>query len=73
MDEPSESFDLAIIGAGPVGLAAAIAAKRLGLSAVTLEKGIVVNSIFGFPAFIGSAETGQATNKVFVENGHEHE
>ncbi len=45
-------FDLAIIGGGPVGLAAAIEAKRLGLFYVVLEKGCVVNSIFEFPTFL---------------------
>ena len=34
--------DVAIVGAGPVGLAAAIACKRAGLSYVVLEKGCVV-------------------------------
>lgn len=45
-------FDLSIIGGGPVGLAAAIEAKRLGLSYVILEKGCVANSIFEFPSFL---------------------
>lgn len=44
-----EQFDVVIIGAGPVGLSAAIAAKRKGLSYVILEKGIIANSIFHFP------------------------
>lgn len=42
-------WDLAIIGAGPVGLAAAIEAKRQGISLVVLEKGTVANSIYCFP------------------------
>ncbi|MGE3841811.1 MAG: YpdA family putative bacillithiol disulfide reductase [Vicinamibacterales bacterium] len=41
--------DVAIIGAGPAGLATAIAAKRAGLSYVVLEKGVLVNSLFHFP------------------------
>jgi thioredoxin reductase (NADPH) len=45
-------YDLAIIGGGPVGLAAAIEAKRLGLSYVILEKGCVANSIFEFPTYL---------------------
>jgi thioredoxin reductase (NADPH) len=43
-------YDVAIIGAGPVGLATAIAAQRAGLSAVVLDKGALVNSIVGYPA-----------------------
>lgn len=41
--------DVAIIGAGPAGLAVAIAAHRAGLDHVVLEKGVLVNSIFNFP------------------------
>jgi thioredoxin reductase (NADPH) len=37
------------VGAGPAGLAAAIAAKRLGLDYAVVEKGVLVNSIFRFP------------------------
>lgn len=44
--------DVAIIGAGPVGLAAAIACKRAGLSYVVLEKGCVVNAIFEYPTYM---------------------
>jgi thioredoxin reductase (NADPH) len=42
-------FDLAVIGAGPCGLAAGIAAKRAGISAILLEKGCVVSSISAYP------------------------
>ena len=41
--------DLIIVGAGPSGLATAIAAKHHGLDFVILEKGVLVNSIFNFP------------------------
>lgn len=46
---PSASFDVVIVGAGPAGLAAAIAAKRRGLTAVVLEKGVLVNSLQHYP------------------------
>src|SRR5678810_1188875 len=42
-------FDVAIIGAGPAGLAVAIAASQAHLEYEVLEKGILVNSIFHFP------------------------
>ncbi|MDB5044036.1 MAG: pyridine nucleotide-disulfide oxidoreductase [Deinococcus sp.] len=45
-------IDVAIVGAGPVGLAAAIACKRAGLSYVVLEKGCVVNAIFEYPTYM---------------------
>src|SRR5688572_27374045 len=41
--------DVLIVGAGPSGLATAIAAKQAGLDYVVVEKGILVNSIFNFP------------------------
>jgi thioredoxin reductase (NADPH) len=41
--------DVTIVGAGPAGLAAAIAAKRLGLDYSMIEKGVLVNSIYRFP------------------------
>src|ERR1043165_2651064 len=41
--------DVLIIGAGPSGLATAIAAKQRGLDYAIVEKGVLVNSIFDFP------------------------
>jgi thioredoxin reductase (NADPH) len=41
--------DLLIVGAGPSGLAAAIAAKQRGLDYEVLEQGVLVNSIYRFP------------------------
>jgi thioredoxin reductase (NADPH) len=41
--------DLLIIGAGPSGLSAAIAARRRGLEYQVLERGVLVNSIYKFP------------------------
>ena len=43
-------LDLLIVGAGPSGLATAIAARQQGLTCEILEKGVLVNSIFHFPA-----------------------
>jgi len=39
-----------IIGAGPIGLACGIAAKKAGLSYVIIEKGCLVNSLYNYPA-----------------------
>lgn len=41
--------DVTIVGAGPAGLASAIASKRYGLDYAVVEKGVLVNSIFRFP------------------------
>ena len=44
------SFDVLVIGAGPTGLACAIEAQRAGFSAVSIDKGCLVNSLFHYPA-----------------------
>ena len=43
-------YDVVVVGAGPVGLACAIEAKRAGLLPLIIEKGTLVNSIVGYPA-----------------------
>ncbi len=42
--------DVVIVGAGPVGLACALEARREGLQALVIEKGTLVNSLVGYPA-----------------------
>jgi thioredoxin reductase (NADPH) len=42
-------LDLLVVGAGPSGLATAIAAHQAGLAYEVVEKGALVNSIFHFP------------------------
>jgi thioredoxin reductase (NADPH) len=41
--------DLIIVGAGPSGLSAAIAASQRGIDYQVIEQGVLVNSIFRFP------------------------
>src|SRR5690625_1911370 len=48
----TEQADLIIVGAGPVGLEAAILARRAGLNPVVLEKGCIVNAISGYPTYM---------------------
>lgn len=45
-------FDVAIVGAGPIGLETAILAKRAGLRYVVLEQGAIVNAIFHYPTYM---------------------
>ncbi|GEO03164.1 pyridine nucleotide-disulfide oxidoreductase [Adhaeribacter aerolatus] len=45
----TETLDIIIIGAGPIGLACGIAAQNAGLSHVILEKGCLVNSLYNYP------------------------
>ncbi|MGC8875562.1 transposase [Thermus sp.] len=41
--------DVLVVGAGPVGLCAALWAKRLGLSHLVLERGTVAETVYRFP------------------------
>jgi thioredoxin reductase (NADPH) len=42
-------YDLLILGAGPIGLACGIEAKKAGLNYLILEKGALCNSIYNYP------------------------
>ena len=46
----SPRHDVLVIGAGPTGLACAIAAQNAGLRVVLVDKGCLTNSLFHYPA-----------------------
>jgi thioredoxin reductase (NADPH) len=46
----STLYDVLVIGAGPTGLACAIAAQNIGLRVVLVDKGCLTNSLFHYPA-----------------------
>lgn len=45
-----QRYDIFIIGAGPIGLACGLAAKRANLSYIIVDKGTLVNSLYNYPA-----------------------
>jgi thioredoxin reductase (NADPH) len=47
-----ESVDMVVVGAGPCGLAAAIAATRAGLRVVIVDRGAIVNGIASYPTYM---------------------
>jgi thioredoxin reductase (NADPH) len=60
-----ETYDIAIVGAGPAGLAAAVYAASDGLSTIVVERDVpggqashtsMIENFFGFPEGIGGAE-----------------
>jgi thioredoxin reductase (NADPH) len=44
-----EILDILIIGAGPIGLACGLEAKKAGLSYLIVDKGCLVNSLYNYP------------------------
>jgi thioredoxin reductase (NADPH) len=48
----ADAVDLVIVGGGPCGLAAAISAKRAGLSSVVVEAASVVSTIAHYPTYV---------------------
>src|ERR1700734_1879033 len=48
--ETMPDLDVLVIGAGPTGLACAIAAQRQGFSAALVDKGCLCNSLFHYPS-----------------------
>jgi thioredoxin reductase (NADPH) len=65
------TFDLVIIGGGPIGLACGLEAKKAGLSYVILEKGCLVNSLYHYPVnmtFFSTSERLEIGGVPFVCN-----
>lgn len=47
-----DQMDLAVVGAGPCGIAVGAAAREAGLSAVLFDEGCVANSIVNYPFYM---------------------
>ena len=65
------NYDILIIGAGPIGLACGLAAKRAGLSYAIIEKGTLVNSLYNYPAnmsFFSTSDRLEIGNVPFVSS-----
>lgn len=62
-------YDIIIIGAGPIGIACAIAAQQNNLSYLVLEKGCLVNSLYNYPinmTFFSTSEKLEIGDAPFV-------
>ncbi len=65
------SYDILIIGGGPIGLACGLEAKKAGLSYIILEKGCLVNSLYNYPmnmTFFSTSEKLEIGGVPFVSN-----
>jgi len=66
-----DRYDLIIIGAGPIGLACGIEAKKAGLSYLIIEKGCLVNSLYHYPmnmTFFSTSERLEIGEVPFISN-----
>lgn len=66
-----KSYDIIIIGGGPIGLSCGLEAKARGLSYVILEKGCLVNSLYHYPVnmtFFSTSERLEIGGIPFVSN-----
>ncbi|HYG01762.1 MAG TPA: YpdA family putative bacillithiol disulfide reductase [Chryseosolibacter sp.] len=65
-------YDVVIVGAGPIGLACGIEAKKAGLSYIIVEKGCLVNSLYNYPlnmTFFSTSERLEIGNVPFISHG----
>lgn len=49
MSRNDARLDLAVVGAGPCGMAVGVAASRVGLDCLLFDRGCLVNSLVGYP------------------------
>ncbi|MDQ3015312.1 MAG: YpdA family putative bacillithiol disulfide reductase [Bacteroidota bacterium] len=52
-------YDIIIIGAGPIGMTVAIEAKRVGLSTMMIDRGMMINTLYRFPTNMTYFSTSQ--------------
>jgi len=65
------TYELIIIGGGPIGLACGLAAQKAGLRYLILEKGALVNSLYRYPVnmtFFSTSERLEIGHVPFVSN-----
>jgi thioredoxin reductase (NADPH) len=65
-------LDIVIIGGGPSGINCAIAAQQAGLKYQVLEKGMLVNALYHFPAdmtFFSTSKLLEIGNVPFISHG----
>jgi thioredoxin reductase (NADPH) len=66
-----EKYDVVVIGAGPIGLACGIEAKKAGLNYLIIEKGCLVNSLYHYPmnmTFFSSSDRLEIGEVPFISN-----
>jgi len=67
----SNTYDIIVIGGGPIGLACGLEAKKAGLNYLIIEKGVLVNSLYNYPSnmtFFSTSERIEIGGVPFVSN-----
>src|SRR5687768_10654330 len=65
-------YDVIIIGAGPIGLACGIEAKKAGLKYLIIDKGCLVNSLYNYPlnmTFFSTSDRLEIGGVPFISHG----
>ncbi|RQW02506.1 MAG: YpdA family putative bacillithiol disulfide reductase [Calditrichaeota bacterium] len=68
-----DKTDVLIVGAGPIGLACGIEARRRNLTHLIIEKGCLVNSIFHYPTnmtFFSTSDRLEIGDVPFISHGN---
>lgn len=71
MQTPDKTYDIIIIGGGPIGIACALEAQKKDLSYLILEKGCLVNSLYHYPTnmtFFSTSEKLELDGIPFISN-----
>jgi thioredoxin reductase (NADPH) len=71
LQTPKNTYDVIIIGGGPIGIACALEAEKKDLSYLILEKGCLVNSLYHYPTnmtFFSTSEKLELNNIPFISN-----
>lgn len=71
MQTPKNTYDVIIIGGGPIGIACALEAEKKNLSYLILEKGCLVNSLYNYPTnmtFFSTSEKLELNDIPFISN-----
>jgi len=66
-------YDVIIIGAGPIGLACGIEAKKANLNYLIVDKGCLVNSIYNYPlnmTFFSTSDRLEIGDVPFISHGN---
>lgn len=72
MNSAGNTYDVIIVGGGPIGLACGIEAKKAGLKYLIIEKGCLVNSLYNYPlnmTFFSTSDRLEIGNVPFISHG----